>query len=94
MDIPLFINARTDVMLYNSEPGISIQKVDELISRGSAYKEAGANCFFPIALKEKEDIQELVTTKMPINILAIPGIPGLNTLNEMGVSRLTSAHHF
>ncbi len=88
MDIPLFINARADVMLYDSESDTS--KLEKLIYRGLAYKEAGADCFFPIALRKEEDIQQLVTQiKMPVNILAIQGIPDLKTLNEIGVTRVS-----
>lgn len=88
MDIPLFINARADVMLYDSVSDTS--KLEELIYRGLAYKEAGADCFFPIALRKEEDIRQLVTQiKMPVNILAIQGVPDLNTLNEIGVTRVS-----
>lgn len=90
MGIPLFINARTDVLLYNNVfPTPSLQ-FEELLKRGLAYKEAGANCFFPIALKREEDIQKLVMQlKMAINILILPGVPDLKKLNEIGVSRVS-----
>jgi 2-methylisocitrate lyase-like PEP mutase family enzyme len=46
LDIPLFINARTDVLLYEQDfPGYDL-KYEELLKRGLAYKEAGANCFY------------------------------------------------
>ena len=95
MEIPLFINARSDVYLYNKEFPTPASKHDELLKRGLAYKKAGANCFFPIALKQKEDIQNLVSQlKMPINILTLPGIPDLKTLNEIGVKRVSLGPSF
>ncbi len=90
LDIPLFINARTDVMLYDKDFPTSDSKHDELLKRGLAYKEAGAHCFFPIALRQKEAIQKLVThLKMPLNILTLPGIPDLKVMKEIGVARVS-----
>ena len=87
--VPLFINARTDVYL-RGDFSTAVLKFDEMIKRGLAYKEAGADCFFPIALRQKEDIQSAVTElNMPINILTIPGIPDLKTLSSMGVARVS-----
>lgn len=95
MGIPVFINARTDVFLHEkifSTPG---QIFDEIVTRGLAYKKAGADCFFPIAMRQKEDIQNLITKlQMPVNILTIPGIPDLHTLNEMGVARVSLGPSF
>ncbi|MES2418372.1 MAG: isocitrate lyase/phosphoenolpyruvate mutase family protein [Bacteroidota bacterium] len=88
--IPLFINARTDVFLHENTFPTPISKFEELINRGQAYKAAGADCFYPIALKEKDTIQTLVTQlDIPINILALPGIPDLKTLHKMGVVRVS-----
>jgi 2-methylisocitrate lyase-like PEP mutase family enzyme len=90
MNVSLFINARTDVLLYNNLFSTSEAKLSELIKRGKAYKEAGANCFFPIAIRNEEDIKALVNELgMPINILALPGIPDFKTLNSIGVARVS-----
>ncbi len=95
MEIPLFINARADVLLYDEKFPTPASRYDELLKRGLAYKEAGANCFFPIALKQKESIQKLVTQlKMPINILTLSGIPDLKTLKEIGVVRVSLGPSF
>lgn len=90
MNVSLFINARTDVLLYNNLFSTSEARLSELIKRGKAYKEAGANCFFPIAVRNEEDIKALVNELgMPINILALPGIPDFKTLNNIGVARVS-----
>ena len=95
MDIPLFINARTDVFFQGDVFLTPESKFDEILRRGLAYKEAGANCFYPIALRKQEDIQQLVNQlDMPINILTIPGIPDLPALNEMGVARVSLGPSF
>lgn len=94
-DIPLFINARADVLLYDTDFPTASEKFEELLKRGLAYKDAGANCFFPIALRQKEDIHQLVTQlEMPINILTLPGIPDLMELKEMGVKRISLGPSF
>ncbi|HEV8286714.1 MAG TPA: isocitrate lyase/phosphoenolpyruvate mutase family protein [Chitinophagaceae bacterium] len=83
MGLPLFINARTDVYLRGGT-------FDELIKRGFAYKEAGADGFFPILLKQEDEIKELITQlKLPINIITFPDIPDLKTLSNLGVARVS-----
>ena len=70
-------------------------QLDEVIKRGLAYKDAGADCFYPIALQQEADIKELVVRlKLPINIITIPGIPGLKTLNNLGVARVSFGPSF
>jgi len=95
MDIPLFINARTDVFLHGDQFSTPGSQFEEIIKRGLAYKEAGADCFFPIALKQKEDIEQLIALlKMPINILTIPGVPNLKILNNAGIARVSLGPSF
>ena len=95
MGIPIFINARTDIFFRHDVFSTPELKIDEAIKRGTAYKDAGADCFFPITLIREEDIQQLVNTlNMPINVLLIPGIPDLNTLCKMGVARASLGPSF
>ena len=90
MGIPVFINARTDVFLHGKVFTTPVSQFEEILKRGLAYKEAGADCFFPIALKQKEDIEQLITLlKMPINIITIPGVPDLKILSKAGVARVS-----
>ncbi len=95
MDVPLFINARTDVLLHGKEFTTPESKTDEIQKRGWLYKEAGADGFFPIGLKQAEAIHQLVSElKMPVNILTIPGIPDLQALENMGVARVSLGPSF
>lgn len=83
------------MLLYDKDFPTAESRHKELLKRGLAYKEVGANCFFPIALRQKEDIQRLVTQlKMPINILTLPGIPDLKVLKEIGVARVSLGPSF
>lgn len=90
MGINLFINARTDVMLHPSLYSNEDAQQKELIKRGQEYINAGADCFFPVALKNETVITQLVTSiKAPINLLAIPGIPTFNVIEKLGVARIS-----
>ncbi|MGN6214606.1 isocitrate lyase/PEP mutase family protein [Parafilimonas sp.] len=90
MDVPLFINARTDTFIHAKNFHSAQQLVDETIRRGKAYKDAGADCFYPILIHEQAHIKAVVDElKMPVNILMIAGIPNLQTLEQMGVARVS-----
>ncbi|MEO6948652.1 MAG: isocitrate lyase/phosphoenolpyruvate mutase family protein [Ginsengibacter sp.] len=85
----LFINARADI---NLRPGAlsDSQKITELIKRGKAYRDAGADGFYPMILKDVDGIREVINeVKLPINILLFPGIPDLALLQKMGLARLS-----
>jgi 2-methylisocitrate lyase-like PEP mutase family enzyme len=95
MNIPLFINARADVYLRGKDFDTPESKFEEALKRGKAYKAAGADCFYPIAMTRQEDIKRMVEQlQMPVNIITIPGIPELNVLNEMGVARVSLGPSF
>lgn len=95
MGVPLFINARTDIYLHDKEFASGFEKFEEILKRGLAYKMAGADCFFPVLIREEEDIRKLVNQlDLPINIVAMPGIPDLNVLNSLGVARVSLGPSF
>lgn len=87
--IRLFINARTDVFIKGTDFDDNV-KLSETIERARAYVDAGADCIFPIAVKQINHIKELTSNLVvPINILAIPGVPDLKVLNDLGVARVS-----
>jgi 2-methylisocitrate lyase-like PEP mutase family enzyme len=86
----LFINARTDVFIKQNNLSSKEEKLAEAIERGKAYKDAGADCFYPIFLKEKEGLETIIKeVSLPVNILMLPGIPDFSTLKEIGVARIS-----
>lgn len=90
MGIRLFINARTDVYIKGKEFVTDKDKFEEVLRRGRAYSDAGADCFFPIVMKQKQDIQKLIASlSCPVNILALQGVPDLKELEEIGVARVS-----
>ena len=87
--MPLFINARTDVYLKAGHLSEK-EKSDDAIRRGKAYKDAGADGFYPIFLKRKDDMEVIIeAVALPVNILLLPGVPDFETLQKTGVSRLS-----
>jgi len=89
-DVPLFINARTDVYLRGKVFITEEEKLSETIRRGKAYIEAGADGVFAPAMKIKDDLEKLIAAlKCPVNVIALPGIPDIKSLQQIGVARLS-----
>lgn len=90
MGTALFINARTDVYIKGNDFITDEEKFEETLKRGKAYMDAGADCIYPIVMKQKKDIQNLISAlQCPVNILALPGVSDLKSLNEIGVARVS-----
>jgi len=80
---PLVLNARVDVFLKGSGD------VAEAVERGNAYLAAGADCVYPIGVREPAAIRVLVEgIDGPVNILVRPETP-LDWLERTGVARVT-----
>jgi 2-methylisocitrate lyase-like PEP mutase family enzyme len=86
--VTLFINARTDV--YIKKLVAPEQALEETLRRARAIKEAGANgLFVPVAAKD--DIAAIAEAAgLPLNVMAIPGLPGRDDLKALGVKRLSA----
>lgn len=92
-DIPLVVNARTDVFLQPG--GSSASRFEEAVQRLKAYRQAGADCLFPIGVSDPRTIAELVQAiKGPINILAGPHTPLLTELAQLRVARVSFGSGF
>ena len=86
--VPLVINARTDVYLYDA--GDAASRLAEATERGNAYLAAGADCVFPIGASDAETIAALARgVDGPINILASPRTPTIPELASLGVARVS-----
>jgi 2-methylisocitrate lyase-like PEP mutase family enzyme len=85
---PLVINARIDVFLAGSGPHGDL--VADSLDRAAAYLEAGADCVYPIALREPPVVRTFVSEAGgPVNILALPQAPSVAELTELGVARIS-----
>jgi 2-methylisocitrate lyase-like PEP mutase family enzyme len=83
--LELFINVRCDTYILKVA-----NKQQETAQRLSLYEVAGANGIFLPFISEPADIQAAVSqTKLPINVMCIPNLPDLDTLQELGVKRVS-----
>ena len=88
--VPIVINARTD--LYIKNIGDDKSRFDEAVARGRAYLAAGADCVYPIALRDSATMGRLATALgAPININVRAGSPGVAELEALGVKRASTA---
>ncbi len=84
--IPLVINARTDVFLVKPEGNL----VEMAAERASTYKQAGADCLYPILISNYDDIAALLKrVDMPVNVTLMKPIGDLKKLEEIGVARVS-----
>jgi 2-methylisocitrate lyase-like PEP mutase family enzyme len=88
LDIPLVINARTDVFIRAvGEPESRVERAAE---RAEAYLRAGADCVYPIGSLPSQVIAQLVKAiPGPINVLVGASSPPLAELASLGVARVT-----
>lgn len=86
----LWINARTDVVLAQLVP--RAQAVAEIARRAALYREAGADSLFAPGVADPETIAAVVEAagEMPLNLLAVPGLPGGAELRRLGVRRVSA----
>lgn len=88
--VPLFINARTDVVLPLDTSLHNESHLDEIIERGRAYADAGASGLFAPALINPDFIRRLCEeSPIPVNILIWPGVPSPADLAGFGVARIS-----
>jgi 2-methylisocitrate lyase-like PEP mutase family enzyme len=81
----LFINVRCDTFILNVP-----DKSEETTKRLKLYELAGADGIFLPLIKDEQDIaQAVATTKLPLNVMAMPGLPPIDKLNELGVKRVS-----
>jgi len=86
--VPLVINARTDA--FRHAPGEASERLREAIRRASAYRDAGADCVYPMGLSDADSITVFVEAlRCPVNVMIRPGIPPLAELERIGVKRVS-----
>jgi 2-methylisocitrate lyase-like PEP mutase family enzyme len=86
--IPLVINARTDALRYAE--GDEGARFKEAVRRASAYRDAGADCVYPMGLTDAASIASFVRTlDFPINVMVRKGLPTISELQRLGVARVS-----
>jgi 2-methylisocitrate lyase-like PEP mutase family enzyme len=91
--VPIVVNARVDTFLSGS--GVAeTDRVAEAVRRGRLYRDAGADCLYPIGVRHKRDLAELVAgLPGPINGNVSDELD-LATLRELGVARVSYGPRF
>ncbi|WP_306113502.1 MULTISPECIES: isocitrate lyase/phosphoenolpyruvate mutase family protein [unclassified Roseovarius] len=86
----VFINARTDIFLKTKPDTHTEAKLDDALARAEAYAAAGASGFFAPGLADEAMIGRLCADcSLPVNIIALPHVPGPARLAELGASRIS-----
>jgi 2-methylisocitrate lyase-like PEP mutase family enzyme len=86
--IPLVINARTDALRFGE--GDEEERFKEAIRRASAYRDAGADCVYPMGLVEASSISAFVkAVDCPTNVMVRKGLPSVGELERLGVARVS-----
>jgi 2-methylisocitrate lyase-like PEP mutase family enzyme len=86
--IPLVINARTDALRFGT--GDEEAKFAEAVRRAIAYKDAGADCVYPMGLIDAVSIRRFVKElDFPINVMIRKGLPPITELENLGVARVS-----
>jgi 2-methylisocitrate lyase-like PEP mutase family enzyme len=88
INVPVVINARTDV--YLEKVGEPATRFAETVRRLNAYHEAGADCLFVPGVTDMPTLTQLVESVAgPLNVLAGPGMPPVADLQRIGIARLS-----
>ena len=83
-DRKLVLTARAENYVHNRFD------LPDTIARLQSFQEAGADVLFAPGVRELDEIRELVSSvDLPVNVLAMPGMPSVAELAEAGVSRIS-----
>jgi 2-methylisocitrate lyase-like PEP mutase family enzyme len=84
-DLDLFINLRSDTYLLDVP-----NKQRETLHRLEVYNNSEADgIFLPCIADEKHIADAVSNTKLPLNVMVIPNLPGLDNLSTLGVKRVS-----
>lgn len=83
-DPPLVVTARAENHIRG------VDNFDDTLRRLSAYSNAGADVIYAPGLTALADIERVVAVGAPVNILGLPGAPGLEDLSRVGVRRIST----
>jgi 2-methylisocitrate lyase-like PEP mutase family enzyme len=83
--LDLFINIRCDTFILDVD-----NKLQETLRRLKIYESTGADGIFLPCISAENDITAVInSTSLPLNVMAIPDLPDIDTLRRLGVTRLS-----
>ncbi|GAA0192638.1 isocitrate lyase/phosphoenolpyruvate mutase family protein [Fulvivirga kasyanovii] len=81
----LFVNVRTDAFLIGIDNAL-----EETLNRLPFYENAGADGIFVPCIELADDINKVVkATRLPVNVMCMPNLPGFEELQKLGVKRIS-----
>jgi len=84
--IDVFFNIRTDFYLMGLD-----NPLEESITRAKLYEKSGADGIFIPCVTSADDIKKLAdSVSIPINVMAMPGLPAFSDLALLGVKRIST----
>lgn len=87
--VRLVLTARAENFLHD-RPDLA-----DTITRLQAFQAAGADVLYAPGLTRLEDIRQVVSSlDRPVNVLALPGVPGVDELAAVGVARVSVGSAF
>jgi len=90
LGVDLFLNARVDVFIRRE--GDMAAQIAEGTRRARLYREAGADCIYPIALSDPEALRAMVAASGVVNVTLRRGGPlSIAAAREAGALRATYA---
>ncbi len=88
LGVPFVINGRTDAFRYAE--GDEGARLAEAIRRAKAYRDAGADCVYPMGLVNPAPIASFVEAlRFPTNVMVRKGLPSIADLRRLGVARVS-----
>lgn len=82
--VPLVLTARAENHLHGRHD------LADTIARLQSFQEAGADVLFAPGLRDPDDLRAVVeSVDLPVNVLAMPGVPPIAQLAEIGVRRVS-----
>jgi methylisocitrate lyase len=88
--VAMFINARTDVFFQKPAPEHDAAMADAALERARAYADVGASGLFVPGLVAEALIARIAeASPLPVNVMAMPGLPPRARLAELGVARIS-----
>jgi 2-methylisocitrate lyase-like PEP mutase family enzyme len=83
LGVAVVINARTDVYLYNGDG------TPDVISRGRAYLDAGADCIYPVRLGDPTLARRIIEALDGAPVNANAGVTTIDDMRTSGASRIS-----
>lgn len=80
----LVVTARAENILHGRTD------FEDTIARLTAYRDEGAHVLYAPGLTDEREIARVVALGLPVNVLAVPSVPPISRLRELGVRRVST----